>query len=41
MAVPGERAESLGALLLALIFVVVLFNLLLQTLLMRRMQRFS
>ncbi|MEB3305240.1 MAG: cation:proton antiporter [Cyanobacteriota bacterium] len=32
MAVPGERAESLGALLLALIFVVVLFNLLLQTL---------
>jgi cell volume regulation protein A len=32
MGVPGERAESLGALLLALIFVVVLFNLLLQTL---------
>jgi cell volume regulation protein A len=34
--VPVEAAEPLGALLLALIFVVVLFNLLLQTLVMRR-----
>jgi hypothetical protein len=37
--VPAESAEPLGALLLALIFVVVLIHLLLQTLLMRRIQR--
>jgi len=36
--VPAESAEALGALLLALIFVVVLIHLLLQTLLMRRLR---
>ena len=37
--VPTGSAEDLGALLLALIYVVVLLNLLLQTVVMRRLQR--
>jgi cell volume regulation protein A len=38
MGVPADSAEDLGALLLALIYVVVLINLLLQTGVMRRLQ---
>ncbi|MFY7695066.1 MAG: cation:proton antiporter [Cyanobium sp.] len=37
--VPADRAEDLGALLLALIYVVVLLNLLLQTGVMRRLKQ--
>jgi cell volume regulation protein A len=39
MGAPAANAEAMGALLLALTFVVVLINLLLQTLVMRRVQR--